>query len=283
MKLTSSSWFFLVTGANAFRLTKIASIASSSTLSMSMKPTYEAISSKVVQKLGLQTTDFTESYNVNTWSCSNTGITGTAEWMSEASPKYLTGVSLCTRVNGDSSDEQLTVNVWMGPSYDVPHLLMTFGEQANGKYAVTADYVVRGDTPIGSNPQYVGMFYSGDVTAAWTQAYNSEESLPLAPQGSFEERLLASPVRIAVGGLSKNVAEDIVNAHLDRFLSWVEAAEPIPARSRGSMNLRDDKLRQYFYRGAVNNNVKVFGDVLGPIIAVGNTGPTAESYVGGGS
>lgn len=267
--------------ADGFAFTKYTS--STSELAMSMKPTYDAMSNKLVEKLGLQPTDFTESYNVNKWSCTNSGVAGTAEWMTEASPKYLTGVSLCTSVNRDGTNEKLTVNVWMGPSYEVPHMLMTYGEQANGKYAVAADYVVRGDTPIGSNPQYVNMFYGGDVTAAWTQAFNYEGNQPLIPQGSFEERLLASPVRIAVGGLSKEAADSIVNAHLDRFLAWVEQAQPIPARSRGSMNLRDDKLRQYFYRGEVAKSVKELGEALGPIVAAGNTGPTAESYVGGGS
>jgi hypothetical protein len=49
------------------------------------------------------------------------------------------------------------------------------------------------------------------------------------------------------------------------------------------MNLRDDKLRQFFYRGELNKNIKEFGDSLGPTIAAVNTGPTAEAYVGGGS
>jgi hypothetical protein len=160
---------------------------------------------------------------------------------------------------------------------------MTFGEESNGRYAVTADYVARGDTPIGSNPQYINMFYGEDVTTTWTSAYNTEGSQPLAPQGSFEERLLASPARIAVGGLSRDVADRIVSNHLDRFLAWVDAAEPIPARSRGSMNLRDDKLRQFFYRGELTRCVKDLGNNLGSVVAAGNTGPTAESYVGGGS
>lgn len=283
MKFTIASMFGLLVGGDGFTFTKQVGDFSRSALSMSMRPTIEALCSKVVDKLGLQGTDFTESYNVNTWSCPTTGISGTCNWLSEASPRYLTGVSLCTRANGDGTNEQLTVNIWMGPSYEVPHLLMTFGEESNGRYAVTADYVARGDTPIGSNPQYINMFYGEDVTTTWTSAYNTEGSQPLAPQGSFEERLLASPARIAVGGLSRDVADRIVSNHLDRFLAWVDAAEPIPARSRGSMNLRDDKLRQFFYRGELTRCVKDLGNNLGSVVAAGNTGPTAESYVGGGS
>jgi hypothetical protein len=68
-----------------------------------------------------------------------------------------------------------------------------------------------------------------------------------------------------------------------RFLTWLDAAQPIPARLRGSFNMRDDKLRQFFYRGQVQKQVKLLGDGLGQTVAVVNTGPTAEAYVGGGS
>ena len=169
----------------------------------------------------------------------------------------------------------------MGPSYDVPHMLLSFGEEANGQYSVVADYVARGSTPMGSDPPYIESFYGEDVTSAWTKAYQLGK--PLAPSASFESRLLDSPARIAVGGLTKPQADAIVKEHLDRFFVWVDGAKPIPARSRGSMNLRDDKLRQFFYRGQVQLCVSEFGPGLGPTIAAVNTGPTAEAYVGGGS
>jgi hypothetical protein len=82
----------------------------STALAMSMRPTYDALAQKVVQTLGLHPTDFTASYSAQSWNCND--VSGTAEWMSEASPKWLTGVSLCTRVKSDGTNEQLTINIW---------------------------------------------------------------------------------------------------------------------------------------------------------------------------
>lgn len=250
---------------------------------MSMRPTFEALSAKVVQTFGLQRTDFTEMYNGQAWHCPATGTSGTAEWMSEASPKFLTGVSLTTRANPDGSNEQLSIHIWMGPSFEVPHMLLTFGEQSNGRYSVTADYVVRGSTPIGSDPQYLQTFYGEDITRGWTAAHSVPGAMDLPSSPYFESRLLQSPAKISLGNLDYANAEAIATVHLDRFLSWLDGAQPILARNRGSFNLRDDKLRQFFYRAELMKNVDEFGDGLGQIVGAVNTGPTAEAYVGGGS
>lgn len=273
--LTLTNAFYLKNG-NTFRP------RGSHAMHMSMRPTYDALSAKVVEKLGLQETDFTETFEGKTWSCPNTGTTGTAEWMSEESPKFLTGVTLATRQEG--ATEKLTLNVWMGPSYDVPHMLITFGEQdGSGKYAVTADYVTRGVMPIGSAPAYIETYYGEDVVSAWTAIVGLDGVTESPSPASFDSRVLHSPVRLSVDGLEKADAESFVAAHVDRFLGWLDEAQPIPARSRGSMNLRDDKLRQYFFRGQVQEAMATFGGELGLTVGAVNTGPTAEAYVGGGS
>jgi hypothetical protein len=178
----------------------------------------------------------------------------------------------------------------MGPSYDVPHMLLTFGvaastsdDSAGPTYHVTADYVPRGPTVLGGDPQYLDRYY-GDagVQASWHTAHQS--GVPLSPPPEFELRLLASPVRLSVTGVrSSEVAEALVRNHAERFLGWIREAAPVPPRSRGSYNLRDDKLRQFFYRGQMRKQVQALGEELGSRVAAANTGPTAEAYVGGGS
>ena len=252
-----------------------------SVLAMSMRPTYDDLTQKVKSALNLQATDFTQTYNAQQWQAGNT--MGTADWWTETSPQYLTGVSTCTRVNTDGTNEQCMINIWLGPSYDIPNLLMTFGEQASGRYAVTLDYVIRGATPIGSDPQYIETYYGPNVQQAWNMAYSQAGVTALSPSSAFESRVLDSPVKIAVGGLSKDVADALVRGHVDRLLGWVQNAQPVAARLRGSFNLRDDKLRQYYFRGKLAENVAEFGPDLGKTIAAVQTGPTAEAYVGGGS
>ena len=144
---------------------------------MSLRPLYDSLSSKVSAQLGLQATDFCETFQAATWQSitpATTGgvqasVQGTAAWWSEASPQFLTGVSTCTRVQGPA--EELTINVWMGPSYDIPHMLLTFGGNADGStYHVSADYVPRGANVMGSDPQYMQAYYNEQVRDAWTAA-----------------------------------------------------------------------------------------------------------------
>jgi len=247
-----------------------------------MKSTYDEVTSKVYQTLGLQVTDFTQTFNAQTWSDPTSGVNGAADWLSEANPKFLTGVSYCSRVGGNAG-EVFTLNIWMGPSYDVPNMLLEFGQKPDGTYAVTADYVMRGSTPIGSDPQMMECYYGPSTIDAWNRAYSSAGATPLGPALAFESRLLDSPAKIAVGNIGQADADAVVKNHVDTFLGWLEGAQQVPARSRGSFNLRDDKIRQYFYKGEYNKNVAEFGEQLGGVVAAVNTGPTAEAYVGGGS
>lgn len=86
-----------------------------------------------------------------------------------------------------------------------------------------------------------------------------------------------------MNGLDETTTIELVQGHVDRLLSWLDQAQPIAARLRGSFNLRDDKLRQYYFRGQMQEQVALLGADLGKVVAAANTGPTAEAYVGGGS
>lgn len=263
---------------------------------MSLGATYETLTKQVTEKLGLQQTDFTSSYEADVWSCSQSPdvqISGTSLWLSEASPKYLTGASFCTHTHSSPQQDQATytINIWMGPSYDVPHMLLTFGQTvAHGPtsslttYSLSADYVTRGATPFGSDPQVLDNYYSKEVIQAWSKAYSLPGACPLAPQEEFSSRILNSPVRMALHNIASiHDVNALVHGHVDRFLSWITTAQPIMARARGSFNLRDDKLRQFYFKGEVAKNVASLGDKLGFKVGAANTGPTAEAYVGGGS
>jgi hypothetical protein len=242
-----------------------------------MKPLYDSLCSQVTQKLGLQVTDFADTFGASSWS--SPVASGTAAWLSESSPQYLTGVSFLTKQQQQRED--LTINIWMGPSYDVPHCQVTFGTLPDGSCHVSADYVARGANVMGSDPQYLQVYYGSDVQAAWRQAHAAGQSMPARPE--FDYRMMQSPAYMAVSGLDAATAEQLVQGHIQRFLSWVETAQQIPARSRGSFNMRDDKLRQFFYRAQLEEQVAALGDGLGQTVAAVNTGPTAEAYVGGGS
>lgn len=247
-----------------------------------MLPHHEALFQEINSKFGLSETDFADTYDAKQWRHDASGSMGIASWFAEASPKYLTGVSKNAQGNSDGSEE-CTLNVWMGPSYKIPNMMLTFGKQNDGSHYVCADYVTRGPDPLDIDPRYMEDFYGPGVIAQWDEANTRPGATSLAPSTEFMERLLYSPGRIAVGGLSYEDAAGIASRHVSTFLGWIDTAEPIPARLRGSFNMRDDKLRQFFYRAEVVKRCNALGPDMGMTVAAVNTGPTAEAYVGGGS
>ena len=98
-------------------------------------------------------------------------------------------------------------------------------------------------------------------------------------------RTLSSPAALAIGGLSADDASEVAKNHLDRWLNWCSDSESqqLPARSRGAMNARDDKLRQTAYLAERDACVAAYGEDLGNRMSAGFVGPLAEAYVGGGS
>jgi hypothetical protein len=275
----ASSFAFLPQHAGRMETT---SSASSSSLKMSMKPVYDNLVNQVNGQLGLQSTDFTSVYETQSWA--DGGSSGTAEWLAEASPQFLTGVNQCTRMN--NGKEELTLNVWVGPSYDVPHMLLTFGEESagSGRYHLMADYVPRGMTPIGSDPQYMEAYYGADVSDACARLAGSPGAAPLAAPSSMYSRILTSPARMAMNGLSMQDAEAAAAAHVQRFLGWMGSTQPLMARLRGSFNSRDDKLRQFYFRGEMEQNSALLSNAdVARNVAMAHTGPISEAYVGGGS
>jgi hypothetical protein len=130
------------------------------------------------------------------------------------------------------------------------------------RYHVIADYVPRGaNVMMGSDPQCIQAYYNDQGKGAWTAAYAAAGSQVLPPTAEFDLRLIDSPVKIAVTGLlTQQQAQDTASAHADLFWSWVSSAQPVAARLRGSFNLRDDKLRQFYYRGQAAKQVAAVWD-----------------------
>ena len=209
------------------------------------------------------------------------GWKGTTEWCDEVKGSKLTGVSsnVLTSAAGDASCQ---LNAWMGPKFFVPHLLLTIGENNNGKYCVQADYVPRGPNAFGSDDSYVGNYFGNEVLAWYENAYSFDGSTALPPSKSFGARMLRSPVLVAVGGLSLSDATSVAETHVKRWLQWVSEGKESEARQRGALNGRDDKLRQFAFRAAFAEATEKFGADLARDVAAGMTGPVAEAYVGGG-
>jgi hypothetical protein len=212
----------------------------------------------------------------------NKGWSVTTEWLDEVKGSKLTGVSSNILKSTGSGDLSCQLNAWMGPKYFVPHMLLSIGENSNGKYCVHADYIPRGPNAFGSDDSYVGTYFGNEVLAWYENAYSLDGSTALPPSKSFGARMLRSPAQVAVGGLSLSDATSVAETHVKRWLQWVSEAKESEARQRGALNGRDDKLRQFAFRAALNEATEKFGSDLARDVAAGMTGPVAEAYVGGG-
>ena len=251
--------------------------ASSLRMMMSLGEVHKSLFGKVDTQLKLKLTPYASERNV--WT--EGAFSGTCEWYEEKMGGKLTGVSKNT-LKGPNF-ESVTLNCWMGPAYSVPHMLLKL-TQAGSDVSLSADYVVRGSTPIGTDQTVIDNFYGKEVNDWYDKAASNGVLLP--PPSSFSGRLLQSPIALNVGKLSLETATATASEHVERWLQWIADKEgkgkQVEARSRGAFNGRDDKLRQYAYRAVVSEMTLLLGSAGASIGAAAN-GPIAEAYVGGGS
>jgi hypothetical protein len=92
------------------------------------------------------------------------------------------------------------------------------------------------------------------VSDACARLAGSPGAAPLAAPSSMYSRILTSPARMAMNSLSMQDAEAAAAAQSQRFLGWMGSTQPLMARLRGSFNSRDDKLRQFYFRGEMEHN-----------------------------
>mmetsp|Transcript_10914 Transcript_10914/g.10548 ORF Transcript_10914/g.10548 Transcript_10914/m.10548 type:complete len:292 (+) Transcript_10914:152-1027(+) len=267
-------------------VTKYASIADKTILKASASDDLSGLQTSLFDSinsyLNLKLTDFTSMYEANEWKSGDwSGNTG---WWDEKMGSKLTGVSKCsTRGPNDQFSE--TLNIWMGPGYMVPHLLLTIATDPKTYegFSITADYVVRGPTPIGTDMTYVELYYGKDVNDWYNNIMAMPNTKHMPPSASFSARLLQSPIHLSVSGLSLEEATIISTDHVNRWMNFMKEAPKVEPRSRGAINGRDDKQRQFYYKAALTDSVSKVGKDFGKTLGICTTGPIAEAYIGGGS
>lgn len=247
----------------------------------------QSLFSDIENTLGLKRTDFTDFEQVTTWS--NGGINGCTDWYDEASGAKLTGVAKYSC--SDSYETSCSIDGWVGPSSPVPHMTLSLlRDEGTGMYGIISDFIPRGSTPIGNDQRYLDLHYNEEVIMSRYRSVAEKPGvLHLPPPLCFSGRLLRSPLHLAVTGLSFEDMSDAAYGHVQQWLAWLDSAEEVQARMRGAMNMRDDRLREFAYRAALNRYMFLLqseGDGNADIarrVAAGSTGPLAEAYVGGGS
>ena len=249
-----------------------------------MGDSFSAMFNKLDSEMGLKLTDFGEAMGADSLSDSDSGLEAKCEWWDEKSGGKLTGVTKAQVVKSDGS-QFYQLDVWVGPSSFVPHMLLKVLKSADGSFGIEADFVPRGQFAMGSDSTYVEDYYENEASLAWyADAVTKAKGTHLSPSPSLYGRILRSPMHLAVGGMSENDACACAEAHLDRWMGHMAEAKPSEARQRGGLNVRDDKLRQFAFRAALTDAKTICGSAdSARALAAGLTGPQAEAYVGGGS
>jgi hypothetical protein len=253
------------------------------TLQCSIKDLENVLFDKINKQFDLKRTDYTNAIEMSQFNLksgeSEKECIGTADWYDEKKGSKLTGVSRFSIADTKSSNVEFSIDIWMGPGYMVPHMLLCLGSTSVDTYFLKTDYFPRGPTPFGSDQNYLDLYYNTEVFAL----QKSINSSPLPPSTSFAARLVQSPAYSAITGLSLTDLETAATQHVDRWLQWMAAAKTVEARQRGAINSRDDKLRQFYFRGKLESFQQSYGAQTSKAMAAAFTGPLAEAYIGGGS
>lgn len=255
---------------------------STRSLRMGLKESMSSMFDKLNAAYDLKLTDYTEVIGADR--LDDGKVSAQCEWWDERVGGKFTGVTKAHVVQGD--EELAKLDVWVGPSSHVPHMLLSLMKAADGTFGIEADFVARGQFAIGSDSTYLEDYYENAATLAWyADAVSKSQNNHLAPSASSSGRLLhGSPIYLKVGGMSEGDALSIGEQHLDRWMQYIADAKPSEARQRGGLNVRDDKLRQFSYRAMlVDAKAICDSEDSARALAAGLTGPLAEAYVGGGS
>ena len=246
-------------------------------MSTELTSLHDSIFTKLKDKFVLKETFFADDKGAKEWK--NKDSNGKCGWWDEKLGGKLTGVSNYVYTTPDITS--YNINVWLGPGYLVPHLILSIGQSKSG-ISITSDYVPRGSFPLGSDQTYVDTYYGKESIANYDANIALPGVISLPPNKSFSSRMLNSPLYTSITGLSIDAASSIATKHVDLWLSWMETAAKVDARQRGAINTRDDKLRQYAFRANLAE-VSTFVDKdFATDLAAAHTGPIAEAYVGGG-
>jgi hypothetical protein len=196
------------------------------------------------QEFGLKTTDFTDVYNAKTWGSGD--YQGECEWLDESKGSKLTGIASSSYRSRDM--DVISLSGWVGPTTSVPHFVLSIKKSANGLYHYSADYVYRGSTAVGTDLTYFTSYYDNpDLLRKYNQMHSTASQSYIPDEGNFFGRVLRSPNHLNVIHGSFSDIASYSTQIVEQWVSWIKNATPVETRSRGAMNSRDDKLRQFFF------------------------------------
>ncbi|MDZ8052997.1 MAG: red chlorophyll catabolite reductase [Aulosira sp. ZfuVER01] len=149
----------------------------------------------------------------------------------------------------------MRLTTWLGSHIQVPHLAFEFGITPNLFFYI--DYIPR--TELLTNMEYLERYYE-PVNQTFLKLQD-DPRLTLFTSKSVYIRLFQSPIRLCYTASATEESIELIRtiAHemLDRWLIWVEEAEPVPENARIALAKRDLWLRRTSAEGDPDNQMAV--------------------------
>jgi len=145
--------------------------------------------------------------------------------------------------NPKMSFTNMHLTISLGPQVDVPHFGFALGTVPDIFWYM--DYVPRVDMLVDTD--YAEKYYYGEPNDAYIEMDRNPAFTPFVSR-EFYTRLAQTPHSICVGAPfdDENVETVRTLAHrqIDRWLQWVDAAEPVAEEQRAALAARDELIRR---------------------------------------
>lgn len=186
------------------------------------------------------------------------------EW--EGSMKAWSGPGLDWLVNswlGNRQNSILDMNAtaFLGQETDVPHLVLVFGTVP--RLFFYADYTPRAN--LMTDLDYLDRYYGSEMNDWYLDLRGHENFQWSVSHGTYMRALTNPSTQSLTGDLNDgNVAllETYIRQMVERWLGWIDAAEPVPEELRATLQHNDFIVREMGYARDPMNKLaaQVFGE-----------------------
>ncbi|QHG19556.1 red chlorophyll catabolite reductase [Nostoc sp. ATCC 53789] len=143
-----------------------------------------------------------------------------------------------------SNFSTMRLTTWLKSHIQVPHLAFEFGTLPNGNILFYIDYIAR--TELLTDLAYLDRYYE-PVNQTFLKL-QEDSRLKVFTSKSLYLRLFQSPVKLCYSGAptlgTLELTRTLAHETLDRWLTWVDTAEPLPEDARNALAARDLLVRR---------------------------------------
>jgi Red chlorophyll catabolite reductase (RCC reductase) len=143
-----------------------------------------------------------------------------------------------------SNFSTMRLTTWLKSHIQVPHLAFEFGTLPNGNILFYIDYIAR--TELLADLAYLDRYYE-PVNQTFLKL-QEDSRLKVFISKNVYIRLFQSPVSLCYTGAptfeTLELTGTLAHERLDRWLTWVDAAKPVPEDARTALAARDLSLRR---------------------------------------